>query len=255
MARRMRHGLDYFPLDTSWDLSMRLLKAKYGLEGLGTVIQLMQMIYREGYYIEWSSETRQLFCAENQIDEPKLNAILEFCLGHGLFNQDLFKQYSVLTSQAIQRQWIKICLYAKHKNLGIDARLNLCPENSDAYDGQKREYLDGNRGKNAQKSESLRDNFGDFPDNGGDFPDNCGKFPKNPRNMQEIGTEIKEKENKEKKSTLAEFCAQPVQSAKEIPALIQALAEKKRAFPNGPPDSKESISAKFQQLISKNKGS
>jgi len=52
MARRMRHGLDYFPLDTSWDLSMRLLKAKYGLEGLGTVIQLMQMIYREGYYIE-----------------------------------------------------------------------------------------------------------------------------------------------------------------------------------------------------------
>ena len=251
MARRMRHGLDYFPLDTSWDLSMRLLKAKYGLEGLGTVIQLMQMIYREGYYIEWSSETRQLFCAENQIDEPKLNAILEFCLGHGLFNQDLFKKYSVLTSQAIQRQWIKICLYSKHKNLGIDARLNLCPENSDAYDGQKREYLDGNRGKNAQNSESLRDNFGDFPDNDGDFPDNCGKFPKNPRNMQEIGTEIKEKENKEKKSTLAEFCAQPVENKREIQALIKALAQKKSAFPNGPPGEKEPSALPFQRIANK----
>jgi len=41
---------------------------------------------------------------------------------------------------------------------------------------------------------------------------------------------IKEKEKKENKSTLAEFCQQPVQSAKEIPALMLLCAKTKRAF-------------------------
>ena len=103
MARHLRHGLNYFPLDTSWDLSMRLLKAEFGLEGLGVAIQLLQMIYNEGYSIQWSSEIRRLFCEENRIERTKLDAILEFCIDHGLFDRGLYEQYSVLTSWAIQR--------------------------------------------------------------------------------------------------------------------------------------------------------
>jgi hypothetical protein len=244
MARRIRHGLDYFPLDTSWDLSMRLLKAQYGLEGLGAIIQLMQMIYREGYYIEWSSETKQLFCAENHIDEAKLNAILEFCIGHGLFDRGLYEQYSVLTSWAIQRQWLRICIDAKRKEATIAPQLNLCPEMNKKFDAQASGITPENSGNPREFSRKLRENSG-----------NPREFSGNHRELSGERKEkkIKEKEKKEKKSTQAEFCQQPTQSAKEIPMLIQSLAKEKRAFPSGPPNDAEPISIKFQKLIRKGK--
>jgi hypothetical protein len=230
MARRIRHGLDYFPLDTSWDLSMRLLKVQFGLEGLGAAIQLLQMIYREGYYLDWTSETEKLFCLENEIDVKKLNAILEFCLGHGLFDRRLYDQYSVLTSWAIQRQWLRICIDAKRKNAAIDPHLNLCPEINDESEAQA-------SGKTSENSGNPREFSGNHRELSGERKEK----------------KIKEKEKKEKKSTLAEFCQQPAQSDKEIPMLIQSLAKEKRAFPNGPPDDTEPISIKFQKLIRKGK--
>jgi hypothetical protein len=242
MARRIRHGLDYFPLDTSWDLSMRLLKVQFGLEGLGAAIQLLQMIYREGYYLDWTSETEKLFCLENEIDAKKLNAILEFCLGHGLFDRGLYDQYSVLTSWAIQRQWLRICLDAKRKNAAIDPRLNLCPEINDESDAQA-------SGKTSENSENPREFSGKLRENSG----NIREFSRNHRELSGERKEKKRKEKKEKKSTLAKFCQQPAQSDKEIPMLIQSLAKEKRAFPNGPPDDTEPISIKFQKLIRKSK--
>lgn len=251
MARRIRHGLDYFPLDTSWDLSMRLLKVQFGLEGLGAAIQLLQMIYREGYYLDWTSETEKLFCLENEIDVKKLNAILEFCLGHGLFDRGLYDQYSVLTSWAIQRQWLRICIDAKRKNAAIDPHLNLCPEINDESEAQASGKTSENSGNPREFSGKLRENSGKLRENSGNPRENSG-------NIRELSGErkekkIKEKEKKEKKSTLAEFCQQPAQSDKEIPMLIQSLAKEKRAFPNGPPDDTEPISIKFQKLISKSK--
>lgn len=251
MARRIRHGLDYFPLDTSWDLSMRLLKVQFGLEGLGAAIQLLQMIYREGYYLDWTSETEKLFCLENEIDVKKLNAILEFCLGHGLFDRGLYDQYSVLTSWAIQRQWLRICIDAKRKNAAIDPRLNLCPEINDESDAQASGKTSENSGNPREFSGKLRENSGNIRENSG----NHREFSGNHRELSGERKEkkIKEKEKKEKKSTLAEFCQQPAQSDKEIPMLIQSLAKEKRAFPNSPPDDTEPISIKFQKLISKSK--
>jgi len=32
MARPIKIGLDYFPMDTTWDIKMRLLKARYKQE-------------------------------------------------------------------------------------------------------------------------------------------------------------------------------------------------------------------------------
>jgi hypothetical protein len=225
MARRIRHGLDYFPLDTSWDMNMRILKSEYGIEGIGVVILLFQMIYHEGYYINWNGEAKKLFCSENCIEEAKLDTILEFCIDHGLFDRGLYEQYSVLTSWAIQRQWLRICIDAKRKEAIIAPHLNLCPEMNKESDAQASGITPENSRKNRE---------------------NSGK----PRGLSE---ERKEKEKKENKSDLAEFCQQPAQSAKEIPALIQSLAEEKRAFPNGPPNAKEPIFTKFQQLIGKNK--
>ncbi len=178
MARRIRHGLDYFPLDTSWDMNMRILKSEYGIEGIGVVILLFQMIYHEGYYINWNSEAKKLFCSENCIEEAKLDTILEFCIDHGLFDRGLYEQYSVLTSWAIQRQWLRICIDAKRKEAIIAPHLNLCPD--------------------AQAS--------------GITPENSRKNRENSGKPRELSEERKEKEKKENKSALAEICQQPVRS-------------------------------------------
>ena len=251
MARRIRHGLDYFPLDTSWDLSMRLLKVQFGLEGLGAAIQLLQMIYREGYYLDWTSETEKLFCLENEIDVKKLNAILEFCLGHGLFDRGLYDQYSVLTSWAIQRQWLRICIDAKRKNAAIDPRLNLCPEINDESDAQASGKTSENSGNPREFSGKLRENSGNIRENSR----NIREFSGNHRELsgERKENKIKEKEKKENKSTLAEFCQQPVENSREVQALIKALAQKKSTFANGPPSEKEPISLPFQRIKNKDK--
>jgi hypothetical protein len=212
---------------------MRLLKAQYGLEGLGAAIQLLQMIYHEGYYIEWSSETRQLFCAENSIDEARLNVILEFCIGHGLFDGDLFRKYSVLTSPAIQRQWLRICIDARRRSTAINPQLNLCTDTSDESDVQESGNIRGKSGNIPEKSVNITQDSG---------------------NIRKLEGEIKEKKIKEKKNTPPEACWTP-QTAKEITGLIESLAEEKRAFLNGPPDAKEPISIRFKKLINKSRSS
>ena len=65
-----------------------------------------------------------------------------------------------------------------------------------------------------------------------------GITPENSGKTRELSEERKEKKSKEKKSkenksAAPEVCTQPAQTRFEIPALIQALAEEKRAFPNG----------------------
>lgn len=227
MARRIRVGLDYFPLDTSWDLNIRLLKVQYGLEGLGTAIQLFQMIYREGYSLKWNSETKQLFCSENHIDEKKLDDILEFCIDHGLFDRGIFERYSVLTSRSIQRQWIRICTDAKRKNMYIEPSLNLCPENEEEQEKQ-----------NQGKTPKIEGNTREF----------SGK-------MRELSEEIKEKKNKEKKSIPEEFSKQSGKSEKEIPPFIQDLAEQKRALSEEKYGNNEPISSRFLKFIEKTKQS
>lgn len=55
MARPKKIGMDYFPVDTTWDVKMQLVKAKYGLEGIGCIIELFKAIYHEGYFLKRNS--------------------------------------------------------------------------------------------------------------------------------------------------------------------------------------------------------
>jgi len=46
MGRPKKIGLDYFSMDTNWDTAMRLLKAKFGLLGIGCMVELYKTIYQ-----------------------------------------------------------------------------------------------------------------------------------------------------------------------------------------------------------------
>ena len=155
MSRRIRLGLDYFPLDTSWDLTMRLLKVQFGLEGLGAIIQLQQMIFKEGICPSVERRDEAIYSVtKNTIEQARLDVILEFCLEHELFDRDLLERRSILSSKEIQRQWIKISQDAKRKIFTIDTDLNLCPE-----DESPPKVIQG-EGKAPESSGVFREDFG-----------------------------------------------------------------------------------------------
>ena len=53
MARPTKRGLDYFPFDVGFfgDKGIRILKARYGSDGIAVYIKLLCDIYKEGYFL------------------------------------------------------------------------------------------------------------------------------------------------------------------------------------------------------------
>jgi len=117
MARLLQTGLDYFPLDTNVDDTIELLEAKFGIEGFGIFIKLLQKIYSNNYYLDWNEEIKLLFVKKNSLNINVVNDILNYCLEKNIFNNNLFIKFSILTSSGIQARYFKAI--ERRKNIKI----------------------------------------------------------------------------------------------------------------------------------------
>lgn len=124
MARPIKIGLDYFPMDTTWDIKMRLLKARYKLEGIGLIVELYQAIYREGYALIWNDDSRLLIADEVGVPPDRLDEIVGFAAAKGIFNKEALKK-GYLTSHGIQARWVKACTESKRKENKIPPEIDL----------------------------------------------------------------------------------------------------------------------------------
>lgn len=125
MARPIKKGLDFFPLDVSLDDNLELVEAECGLEGFAIVIKLWQKIYANGYYIEWEEENALLFSRRINSDLTTVNSVINACFKRNLFNKLLYEQHKILTSKGIQSRYDKICRDAKRKDFEINLEFNL----------------------------------------------------------------------------------------------------------------------------------
>ena len=114
MARTIKKGLDYFPLDVQVEDKIKLIEAKHGLKGFGLLIKLYQKIYSNGYYIEWEDKNALLFSNEVNVDINYLNDVINDCLSWNVFNKRLHEKYSILTSHGIQVRY-KEATYRRKK--------------------------------------------------------------------------------------------------------------------------------------------
>lgn len=106
MARPIKEGMDYFPMDVTLNVNIELIEAKYGMEGFAVIIRLMQMIYGgRGYYCEWSEDIELLFAKKNTVDKTRLSEIVNAALDRGVFDKDMFNRYGILTSADIQSRY------------------------------------------------------------------------------------------------------------------------------------------------------
>lgn len=109
MGRPTKKGLDYFPLDVELDTKFKLIKAEFGLLGFGIVIRLFQYIYGEnGYYLEWSQDVALMFASNEQVGVNVVSEVINACLKRGIFDQNKFNDYGILTSNGIQVRYLEV---------------------------------------------------------------------------------------------------------------------------------------------------
>ena len=121
MARPLKEGLDYFSLDCHFNDAMKLIKAEFGLIGVGIVVTLWQKIYGErGYYARWDSDVALVFSSENGVGVNVVHEVVSACMRRGIFDRDLFEQYGILTSDGIQKRYAEAT--ARRGSKKIDGR-------------------------------------------------------------------------------------------------------------------------------------
>lgn len=113
MARVIRQGLDYFPLDCHLDEKVKLVEVKYKNDGFTVIIKLLQRIYSNGFYCKFSEDEILLFAYEINMDMEKVKLILEECLTRGVFNKEKYDLYKILTSKGIQCRYKEAVLRRK----------------------------------------------------------------------------------------------------------------------------------------------
>jgi hypothetical protein len=125
MARPLKPGLNYFPLDVSFDDDVELLEAECGLEGFAIMIKLWQKIYSNGYYMDWNEDTALLFSKKINSEKDKVNSVVNACLHRNLFNKLMYKAFKILTSAGIQKRYLIACSSSKRKNIVMEERFLL----------------------------------------------------------------------------------------------------------------------------------
>lgn len=126
MARPVKVGLNYFPIDIDFfsDEKIEFISAKFGLMGEAVVLRLLTKIYRNGYYLEWNDDVALLFRKKVGIDFD-IKPVIEELIKRGFFDKKLFDEFGILTSRGIQRRYAKACEDCKRKNWSIDTRWDL----------------------------------------------------------------------------------------------------------------------------------
>ncbi len=106
MARPVKDGVDYFPLSVVLGDKMALIEAEFGLNGFAVIVKLWQKIYAErGYYCEWTNEVALLFSRSVGLGVNVVSEIVAASIRRGIFDNDIFEKYSVLTSDRIQENY------------------------------------------------------------------------------------------------------------------------------------------------------
>lgn len=110
MARPVKEGLEYFTLDCCMNDKIKLIEAEFGIKAFAIIVKLYQKIYSErGYYCEWNEDVALLFIASlggnSGVSKSLIDVILSASIRRGIFSQELYENFGILTSKRIQEQY------------------------------------------------------------------------------------------------------------------------------------------------------
>lgn len=214
MARISKPGLDYFPLDVNFlqDRKVRRISCRHHAAGIAALTSLLCLIYKEkGYYVLWNKDTLFDIAQEACCEEEEMQAIIDDCLSVGLFDTYIYKEYGVLTSQAIQEQYHKIIIDSRRKYKLPLENFWMIKEEKEANDNEEetketketkeRKERKETKGENGEQTNESAANPGKFAVSSGKFAADPGKSAATmPQTKQETDTDIKSKQEMEREN-------------------------------------------------------
>lgn len=120
MARPVKEGLDYYPLNADFmsDIKVRRLIRSFGSKSIGVVVALLGMIYGDkGYYILLNDDVAFIISEQTLEDEELVNQIINKLIEIEFFDKNLYEKHRVLTSKGIQKRFISATERRKDVNL------------------------------------------------------------------------------------------------------------------------------------------
>ena len=118
MQRPLKTGLDFYPMDTNFHMDIKikklLLKCEGG-NGLAVYIYIITSIYRECYFIEWNEDLCFLCAYDLKYSQEFVQKCVDYMVGIGIFDKDLYINKKILTSHGIQEQYFLIFRLNKRK--------------------------------------------------------------------------------------------------------------------------------------------
>lgn len=200
MPRPQKSGIDYFPLDVTFfsDPKIKILKARYGADGITVYIYLLCEIYRSGYYLQLNEDSVYIFSDDLRMSPEKVMQVLNFLLERSLFEYTLFQSDKVLTSAGIQRRFqLAVKERAKKNPIQVEGFWLLSEKNTEPF---------------------IKVNA--FLNNSGKSEDNSGKMKGFSREKS-----LKESKEKESKGNKSKYISPELQSSPGKPVYELCLID------------------------------
>ena len=181
MARPVKKGLGYFPLDSSVfsDRKIKILMARYGADGFTVYMYVLCEIYKEGYYLVLDHDFEYIVASDLNMSVEKIGQILAFLYERSLLTSILLTpDTAVISSTGIQRRFQEAVKFrAVKKPVIVDKRCWLLDESETAP------FI------KVRSENSFSENNGGFSENNGGFSEN------NALNKSKVNkSKVKEKE-------------------------------------------------------------
>lgn len=110
MARPRKDGLDYFPVDVNIlnDIKTKKLIRSYGTKTVAILIYLLSAIYRDnGYYLQYDDDLKFIIADEFDFEESFVENVISKMVEVDFFSKEMFEQHKILTSEGIQKRFLK----------------------------------------------------------------------------------------------------------------------------------------------------
>ena len=149
---QMKNGIDFFRFPCQTDDKLAMLEAEYGIKAFAIIVRLYQKIYGEnGYYCDWCEGSPVLFLSKwfggnSGVELNFINEIIVRAVKLGIFSEEKFEKYQILTSEEIQQHYL----------FAVKRRSNICLKNdySLVQCAQNEKNVNKND-KNVSKNEKL----------------------------------------------------------------------------------------------------
>ena len=157
--------LDWFKLDCQNDDKLDLIEAEFGLIGFAVVVKLWQKIYgSEGYYCEWNEDVALVFAKKNGVGANAVSEIIQAAIRRGIFDEKMFSEFGILTSQGIQNRYFDITSRRKGENSEFKYLLACHTQNSENADissknvdiSEKNVYISSQRREEKKREDKSR---------------------------------------------------------------------------------------------------